>query len=75
MSTTLEDWERDTKPHLHGIEAGAEMCRRHVGQLIYRPVFETLAYEDLEKLERLLAAALEKVRRAKRDYREKPPGD
>ena len=73
--TTLAEWDQTIGPHLHGIEAGAEMCSRHVRQLVYRPAFETLAFEDLQKLERLLAAALDKVRAAQRAYREKPPGD
>jgi hypothetical protein len=75
MTTTLADWDEKVRPHLHGIESGAEMCTRHVGQLVYRPTFETLAFEDIQKLERLLSTALDKVRAAKRAYRELPPGD
>lgn len=71
----LTEWEEKVKPHLHGIQNGAEMCARHVGQLVYKPVFDTLAFEDIEKLERLLSMALDKVRAAKRAYREKPSGD
>lgn len=73
--TTLAEWEVNIAPHLHGIQAGAEMCSRHVGQLIYKPVFETLAFEDLEKLEILLSRALGKVTDARRAYQQKPSGD
>jgi hypothetical protein len=73
--TTLAEWDEHVAPHLHGIQAGAEMCTRHVGQLVYQPVFQTLAYEDLEKLERLLARALDKVMSAKRDFKGLPSGD
>jgi len=75
MTTTLAEWDEKIAPHLHGISAGANMCARHVGQLVYQPTFETLAFEDLQKLERLLSMALDKVQRARRDFREKPPGD
>lgn len=75
MTMTLAEWDEKVRPHLHGIEAGAEMCSRHIGQLVYRPAFETLAFEELEKLERLLGAALKKVSRAKRAYQELSPGD
>lgn len=73
--TTLAEWDADIAPHLHGIQAGAEMCTRHVGQLVYRPTFETLAFEDLQKLEILLSRALGKVTDARRAYQQKPTGD
>lgn len=72
---TLAEWEVNVAPHLHGIQAGAEICERHARRLVYQPSFETLAYDDLEKLERLLSVALEKVRTAKRTFRELPRSD
>jgi hypothetical protein len=62
MPTTLEEFDQQIRPHLHGIEAGAEMCRRHVDQLVYRPTFNTLAFDELQTLEKTLRAALDKVR-------------
>lgn len=73
--TTLAEWDEHVAPHLHGIQAGAEMCTRHVGQLVYKPTFETLAFEDLQKLEILLSRALGKVTDARRRYQQKPTGD
>lgn len=73
--TTLAEWDEHVAPHLHGIQAGAEMCTRHVGQLVYKPTFETLAFEDLQKLEILLSRALGKVTDARRCYQQKPTGD
>lgn len=69
---TLAEWDEKIAPHLRGIQAGAFMCSRHVGQLVYRPIFETLAADELAKLEALLDVALDKVRSAQRAYHEKP---
>lgn len=75
MRTTLAEWDAWIRPHLHGIETGAEICARHVKHLLSAPDFETLAFASLEETERVLAAALEKIRAAKLAYREKPTGD
>lgn len=75
MTMTLPEWDETIAPHLHAIEAGALMCSRHVGQLVYRPVFDTLAADELAKLEALLDIAIEKVRAARRTYQEKPVCD
>ena len=72
---TLAEYDEQVGQHLHAIVAGAEMVKSHVGQLVYRPSFETLAYEQIETLERLLSNALAKVTTAKRTYREKPVAD
>lgn len=69
---TLAEYDERIGLHLHAIEAGADMVRSHVEQLVYRPAFDTLAFEHIEKLEGLLGSALEKVRGAKRAFREKP---
>lgn len=69
---TLEQWDAEIAPHLHAIEAGAQMVSRHVGQLVYRPVFDTLAADEMAKLEALLAIALDKVRTAQRNFNGKP---
>jgi hypothetical protein len=75
MTRTLADYDDQVGQHLHAIVHGAEMVKSHVGQLVYRPHFETLAFEEIEDLERLLGAALRMVSNAKRAYREKPVGD
>lgn len=72
---TLAEWDETIAPHLHAIEAGALMCSRHVGQLVYRPVFDTLAADELAKVEALLIVALDKVQTAIRSYQEKPVCD
>jgi hypothetical protein len=75
MTRTIHEYDVQVGQHLHEIVAGVEMVKSHVGQLVYRPNFETLAFEEIEDLERLLSNALEKVRGAKRAFREKPVGD
>ena len=69
---TLEQWDSEIAPHLHGIEAGAQMVSRHVGQLVYQPIFDALAADEMAKLEALLTIALDKVRTAQRDFERKP---
>lgn len=69
---TLEQWDAEIAPHLHGIEAGAQMAARHVGQLVYQPKFETLAAEELVKLQTVLDLASAKVRAARRAFAELP---
>lgn len=73
--TTLLEYDEQVGQHLHAIVAGAEMVKSHVGQMVYQPSFETVALEEIENLERALDRALEKVRDAKRTFREKPVGD
>ena len=72
---TLDEWDARIRPHLHGIEAGAEMCSRHVKQLLYQPTFETIAFDDLEKLHQILSLAVKKVNAAKAAYRALPSDD
>lgn len=71
----LDAWRAAIRPHLEGIEVGAEMCRRHVGHLVFKPPFDTLAFEELQKLDRILVLALEKVRKAQAAYRELQTGE
>lgn len=72
MTKTLAEWDMLVAPHLHGIRDGAEMCMRHTKHLMQRPVFDTLAFDDLESLEAVLAEALLKVTHAKQAYQAKP---
>lgn len=70
MTLSLERWDYLVGQHLQGISAGAEMCERHAHQMAFRPDFETLALDDLERAEKTIAAALEKIRNGIRIYRE-----
>lgn len=70
---SLAEWDEKIAPHLHAIENGAEMAARHVGHLVRQPAFATLAYDEMEKLERMLMLTLDRVRAAKRAFRELPP--
>jgi hypothetical protein len=73
MTLSLAEWDERIGKHLHGIEAGADMCLRHAHQMAFRPDFETLALGDLERAEKTLEAALRKIRSAAMLYRETPP--
>lgn len=75
MTTTLAEWDEQVGQHLHSIIAGAAMVKSHVSQLVYRPSFDTMAFEEIENVERCLDRALDKIRYAKRAYQEKPIGD
>ena len=74
MTLSLSEWDEKIGRHLHYIEAGAEMCARHVSQLIWRPQFETYTVDDLKHVEGCLTLALDKVRKAHADYVAKEPG-
>jgi hypothetical protein len=71
MKLTLEQWDAKIRPHLRGIENGAEMITRHVNQMMGKPDFETLAHHDLQACETVLAIALERVIRALADFERK----
>jgi len=75
VTKTLAEWDVLVRPHLRGIREGAERCSRHTTQLLQRPLFDTLAFDDLEKLETVLAEALLKVSHAKQVYQAKPTED
>jgi hypothetical protein len=74
MTISLSEWDAKIGRHLHYIEAGAEMCARHVSQLIWRPEFETYTLDDLSHVEHCLTLALTKVRKAQADYVAKESG-
>jgi hypothetical protein len=75
MPLTLAEWDAWIKPHLQNIEAGAELCAKHVRKLAFQPEFTTLASEAMDEAEMVLVQALKKLRAAQRAYRELPPGD
>jgi hypothetical protein len=69
---TLAEYDEQVGQHLHAIVAGAEMVKSHISQLVYRPSFETLAFEQIETVEYQLGRALETIRQAKASYQGKP---
>jgi hypothetical protein len=64
----LSIWDADVKPHLDLIEAGSDMAIRHAQALPFKPDFVTFAQDNLSEAERVLEAALQKVRAAMREY-------
>ena len=72
MKMTLEEWDVAIKPHLHGIQNGADMIKRHVDQMMARPEFETMAIDDLFRTQLALQNALDRLERARVIYGEKP---
>lgn len=74
MPMPLDQWRAEVSHHLDMIEAGADMCVRHVEQLPLRPAFETKAEAELVRCEERLAAALTKVRLARAIYDSKEIG-
>jgi hypothetical protein len=69
---TLEQWCHEVDSHLDKIEAGAEMCSRHVKQLPLQPAFYSLAEFHLRHTEDVLKIALAKVQAARKAYQNKP---
>jgi hypothetical protein len=72
MSLPLAEYDEKIGRHLKYIREGADMIVRHVDQMVFRPDFESLAEAEIEKAETWLVTALERVRRAKAEFRKKP---
>lgn len=72
MTLTMAEYDVQVGQHLQAICAGAAMVESHISQLVYRPAFQTLAYDRIEIIERELADALDKIRSAKLAYQGKP---
>ncbi len=68
----LEDWDRDVRPHLNLIEAGAEMASRHARRLPTKPEWSTAAQVELEDARITLEAALKEIVAAQAAYESKP---
>jgi ABC-type cobalt transport system substrate-binding protein len=68
---TLQEYDQQVGQHLHAIVAAAEMIKSHVGQLVYKPAFETVAHERMTEVEKLLHAAGRRVGAALKEYRDK----
>jgi hypothetical protein len=67
----LEEWDIKIRPHLHSIELGAEMAKRHTHALLCRPEFPTLAMVELGECRRVLETALADVIAAQAIYASK----
>lgn len=68
---TLSDWDCRVRPHLHGIEAGAEMAARHARALPFKPGFETKAEDELAQARRVLESSLALIVAAQEMYQSK----
>jgi hypothetical protein len=68
----LQDWDVKVKPHLHFIEAGAEMAARHARLLLIRPDFTTHAQDELVQARQVLESALTTIKTAQEAYEAKP---
>lgn len=68
----LSDWDRDVRPHLNFIAAGADMAARHAAQLPIKPDFRTAAQDDLAEARALLETALQSIIAAQAQYENKP---
>jgi hypothetical protein len=44
------------------------MVVSHVNQLVFRPDFETLAFDDIERAEKMLQRALARLQRARAEF-------
>lgn len=67
----LDQWDREVRVHLVMIEAGAQICVRHVMRLPARPRFESKAEDELRHCEAVLEKALGDVRGALAAYHDK----
>lgn len=72
MPIALDQWWGTVDHQLDLIEAGARMCARHAEALPARPVFRTLAEDDMRRCQTVLEQALIDVRKARAIYRKKP---
>jgi hypothetical protein len=68
---TLSDWDVKVRPHLHFIEAGAEMAARHAKSLSCRADFRTRAEDELTECRATLERALANVIAAQSIYANK----
>lgn len=69
---TLEDYDKEVRPHLNFIQAGAEMAARHARALAVRPSFETKAEDQLHEARKVLESALASVIDAEVAFENKP---
>lgn len=65
---SLSEYHEKVGKHLDFIEAGAAMAARHARALERRPAYETLAQDELQKVEASLRAALANVEAARSTY-------
>lgn len=69
---TLFDYDRNVKPHLGFIEAGADMAARHARALTCKPPFPTHAQDELAATRKVLESALATITAAQAEYDAKP---
>lgn len=68
----LEDWDKDIRPHLNFIAAGAEMASRHARRLPTKPEWRTASQDELDDARKALEAALQTIIAAQTAYESKP---
>jgi hypothetical protein len=68
----LEDWDKNVRPHLNFIAAGAEMASRNARRLMVRPEWRTASQDELDDARKALEAALETIKAAQATYDAKP---
>lgn len=68
----LEDWDKDVRPHLNFIAAGAEMASRHARRLPIQPGWRTASQDELDDARKVLEDALQKIIAAQAAYESKP---
>jgi hypothetical protein len=68
----LEDWDKDVRPHLNFIAAGAEMASRHARRLPTKPEWRTASQDELDDARKALEGALQTIIAAQSAYESKP---
>jgi hypothetical protein len=68
----LEEWDHAVGFNLKMVREHTDACSYFINRLTARPDFETLALDDLRRLKKELASALETVMKAEVSYHAKP---
>lgn len=68
----LSEWDKNVRPHLNFISAGADMAARHASQLPIKPDFRTAAQDDLAEARAILETALQNIIGAQAQYENRP---
>ena len=69
---TLDDWDKNVRPHLNAIAEGAEKASRHARHLPTKPEWRTASQDELDDARKVLETALAAVIAAQETYEAKP---
>ena len=72
MPQTLEQWDQTIGHHLRMIRHHAASIETHVAYMQRQPEFETMAEDELRKVDAALAIAIGRVQHALHEFRSKP---